>query len=134
MSTNTDEEESLYPIYALRFVTGDAFPASGTLDVQVVDPDPDSPDPDNPVMIPRNLTGWTGKAQIRQTTKKDAPLIATITLTGFGSDGKIHMYIPSSETNKVTRPCGWDLEITDPSGRPETILGGPVEPQGDYSR
>lgn len=123
----TDE---MYPIYPLKFVSGDTVRRT----VQVVDPDPASLDPDNPTMIPRNLAGWTAKAQIRKTTKKDAPLIATIELSGFGADGKIEMYLAPSESNKIVRECGWDFELTDPSGDVNTILGGPVIPEGDYSR
>jgi hypothetical protein len=89
---------------------------------------------ENPVLIARDLTGWTGRAQIRKSTKKNATLITTITLTGFGSDGKIHMYLPPVESKKVLKSAGWDLELTDPSGDVETILGGPVEPEGDYTQ
>jgi hypothetical protein len=124
------DEDELYPTYTLEFVTGDTVRRR----IQMVDPDPDSPDPDNPVLIPRNLTGWSGRAQIRKSTKKDAPLITTFTLTGFGSDGYMYMYLPPSESKKVTRSCGWDLELTDPSGDVETVLGGPVEPKGEYTQ
>lgn len=124
------EEVSNYPIYPLKFVSGDAY----ELPVQVVDPDPDSPDPDDPVLIPRNLTGWSVIAQIRRTARLDAPLVATFAVSGLGTDGMINLYLSPTESRKVDRECGWDLQLTDPSGKPQTILGGPVIPQGDYSR
>jgi hypothetical protein len=120
----------LYPEYSLEFVIGDTVRRT----IKIVDPDPDSPDPQNPVLIPRNLMGWSGRAQIRKSRKKDAALITTLTLTGFGSDGFIYLYLPPTESKKVLRTCGWDLELTDPSGDVETILGGPVVPEGEYTQ
>lgn len=123
-------ELELYPEYSLEFVIGDTVRRT----IQIVDPDPDSPDPQNPVLIPRNLMGWSGRAQIRKSRKKDAALITTLTLTGFGSDGFIYLYLSPTESKKVLRTCGWDLELTDPSGDVETILGGPVVPEGEYTQ
>lgn len=124
------EQEDMYPIYPLVFVSGDAV----RFELQIKDPDPDSPDPQDPVMIPRVLTGWTGRAQIRKNNRKDSDLFATIECTGFDTDGWIFFYLSPEESESVRRTCGWDFEITNPDGDPETILGGPVNPFGDYTQ
>lgn len=125
------DEELNYPIYPLNFVTGD----TKSFTVRVEDPDPAFPDSDPQIMIPRILTGWTAIAQIRRNSRKDAPLVATLELSGFGLGGEIDVYLSHEESMKVDREGGWDLELSSPDGLDvNTILGGPVNPEGDYSR
>lgn len=121
--------DELYPQYPLRFVTGDTVKKFLTIE----DPDPNSPDPDNPVMIPRDLTGYSGRAHIR-TKAKDIEPIAVFLVTGFGTDGQINLHLTPEESAKVLRPAHWDLELTEPNGDVDTVLGGPVAPQEDYTK
>lgn len=120
----------VYPRVQLSFVSGDTVYFS----VLVEDPDPDSVDPENPDMIPRILTGWSGRAQIRKSSKKNADLFSTFLVTGFGTDGVVNCKLTPTESDKARKPGGWDLELTDPSGDVETILGGPFVPQEDYTQ
>lgn len=126
------DEIPLYPEYAMRFVCGDTWRRR----VQVTDPDPDSPDPENPIMIGRNLDGYSYRAQVRANTKVTTSITATLEVTVDQSEenGWIILHLPPDESQKVTRRSGWDLEQTDPNGDVETILGGPSDPTGDYTR
>lgn len=128
------DDDSNYPIYPIHFVNGDHYPITGELPIQIVDPDPAFPDADPPVMKARNLTGWSAIAQVRRTARKDSLLVATFTVSGLDTDGMIYLSLPPAETRKVEREAFWDLQLTDPDGKPGTILGGPVIPQGDISR
>lgn len=124
---------SLYPQYTLAFVTGDTVRRR----LQIRDPDPASPDPENPVMIPRDLTGYSARAHVRVSPSDPAP-VATIECSGFGTDGYIYLLITPTESAKCAPlPKGsynWDLELTEPSGDVDTVLGGPVKPKGDYTK
>lgn len=121
------EDETL-----LEWVVGDALRFWLTIE----DPDPDSPDPDNPVMVPRNLTGWTVAAQIRKSTKMEDPIIASFQFNTLDDTGEIAAYLSPTESAKLDgfRVCRWDLQIQDPSGDPETILYGPAQPAGQVTR
>jgi fermentation-respiration switch protein FrsA (DUF1100 family) len=118
------------------FVRGDDW----IRELVIEDPDPDSPDPDNPIMVPRNLTGYTFKAQVRQSNKTTSPLVASLTVTGdgtggaFGPSGYIRLHLTHEESEKCEKVGGWDLEETDPAGVRTTILGGKSDPFGDFSR
>lgn len=121
-----------YDVYDLKFVTGDYFMRR----ILFEDPDPASPDPDNPVMIPRDWTGWTARAQIRANTKRDAVIVATLTATmgdADPTDGFIVIELTEEESAKCIKSGGWDLEITNPAGQPETVLGGKALPFLDYT-
>ena len=119
----------LYPTYPLSFVTGDTVRRR----VIIEDPDPDSPDPENPVMVPRDLTGYSGRAHVRR-KGRDVEPIAILDVSGFGTDGVIDLYLSPEESAKVIRESHWDLEITDLNGDVSTILGGPVVPEEDYTK
>lgn len=123
-------DEELYPEYPLEFVTGDYY----YREILIEDPDPDSLDPDEPDYIPRDLTGCTAAAQIRKDLKRDTEIMATLVVGGLGSDGIITIELLEEESEKCIRRGGWDLELRDSSGKPETILGGPVHPKLDYTR
>jgi len=123
---------SLPPQYPLEFVVGDTH----RLQIRVDDPDPDSPDPENPIMVPRPLTGWSAAAQIRK-AKSDTAVLATFEIENeLGVDGFIYLYLTPAESRKtgVTTKAFWDLELTDPNGDVETILAGPVKPVPDVTR
>jgi hypothetical protein len=128
MATQAD----YYEVYDLEFVTGDYYYRR----ILFEDPDPDSPDPENPVMVPRDWTGWTARAQIRANTKRETEITAVIDITlGEDSpqDGFVILELQEEESAKCLKAGGWDLEITNPSGKPETVMGGKVLPFGDYT-
>lgn len=121
-----------YPKARLEFTSGDSV----DFDILIQDPDPDSPDPENPVMIPRNLTGWSGRGEIRKSAKKDAELWSTfmVTVVEPASSGLLHVSLTPEESSKARKAGGWDIELTSPSGHVETIMGGPVDPEEDYTQ
>jgi hypothetical protein len=123
--------DALYPPYTLEFVAGDTV----RLKVVVEDPDPDSPDPLNPIMIPRDLTGYTAHSQIRK-SYKDSLVLASFEVSGLGVDGVINLRLPPAESQLLylVTKAAWDLQLTDPYGDVDTILGGPVKPKGDVTR
>lgn len=116
----------------LIWVAGDAL----RFRLRIVDPDPDSPDPENPVMIPRNLTGWTVAAQIRKDVKKATPLLAEFAFNTLDSTGVIEAYLSPTESQKLRDilSARWDFQLTDPSADPLTIMAGPAKPAGDVTR
>lgn len=118
-----------YPAYDWHFVTGDYK----YIRILFEDPDPLSVDPDNPDMIPRDWTDWSVRAQVRKDTKRDTTITAEFACS-FLSDGFLLIEIMPTESAKVLKAEGWDLELTDPSGNPETVLGGKVYPKLDYTR
>lgn len=124
--------EDYYPEYDLKFITGDYVRRR----MYVEDPDPTSPDPTNPTFIPRDWTGWTGRAQIRANTKRDTVVMANLVVT-LGevdpTDGYVILELMEEESIKCVAKGGWDLEVTDPSGKPDTILGGKSLPRLDYT-
>lgn len=126
------DEDDYYPTYDLKFVTGDYYRRQ----ILTEDPDPDSPDPSNPVMIPRNFTGWSARAQIRKNTKRDTPITAVIQVS-LGlvdpTDGYIVIELLEEESIKCVERGGWDLELIDPSGKPDTVMGGKSLPKLDYT-
>lgn len=121
------EDETL-----LEWIVGDALRFWLTIE----DPDPDSPDPENPIMVPRNLTGWTVAAQIRKSTKLADPVLAVFEFNTLDETGEIAAYLTSEESTKLdgVRAGRWDLQLTDPSGDPETIMYGPASPAGQVTR
>lgn len=127
------DEFDYYPPYDLKFVTGDYMKRR----ILFEDADPLSADPDNPDMIPRDWTGWTARAQVRKDTKRATVVTATFVVT-LGemdpTDGIIVLELLEEESIKCIASGGWDLELTDPSGKPETVLGGKVLPKLDYTR
>lgn len=121
------EEETL-----LTFIVGDALRFS----MRIVDPDPDSPDPENPVMVPRNLTGYTVAAQIRKSRKKTDPILAQFEFNTLDETGEIHAYLTAEESSKMdgVSSARWDLQLTDTLGDPITLLYGPAKPPGQVTR
>ena len=117
---------------ALVFVAGDAL----RFRLTIKDPDPDSPDPDNPVMVPRDLTGWTVAAQIRKNVKPETPLLASFAFDDLDDTGVIAAYLAPDESEKLRGLSSgrWDLQLTDPGGDPQTIMAGSAKPEGDVTR
>ena len=116
----------------LIWVAGDALRFTLT----IVDPDPDSPDPENPVMIPRNLTGYSAASQIRKNAKPDSALLAEFEFNTLDGSGVISAYLSPDESEKLRGTSGarWDLQLTDPEGDPLTLMAGSAKPSGDVTR
>ncbi|MBQ6343405.1 MAG: hypothetical protein IJI41_09800 [Anaerolineaceae bacterium] len=74
--------------------------------------------------VPLDLTGWTGKAQVR--TEPESPtLTCEMTLEVEPVEGKVRMVIPAEVTGKI--PMGfyaWDIRLTDSGGTVRYYLGG----------
>lgn len=117
---------------ALIFIVGDAF----RFDLTILDPDPESPDPENPVMVPRNLTGWTVSAQIRKSRKVADPIIAQFEFNDLDDSGQIAAYLTHEESTKLDGLSAgrWDFQLTNPEGDPQTIMYGPARPAGQVTR
>jgi hypothetical protein len=120
-----------YPEYDLKFVTGDYVFR------RMLFEDPASEDPDDTTKVPRNWAGWSARAQIRASAKRDAEVVATCEVT-LGqdniADGYLLLEIMPEESAKCVRRGVWDLELTDPDGRPTTVLGGKSLPKPDVTR
>lgn len=73
---------------------------------------------------PENLSGKTGRAQIRKSADDDQ-VLAEMTVTVSGVDGTVTLAIPSEVTSDL--PAGsavWDLQLTPPT---RTRLAGKVK-------
>ena len=129
MTLEIRQQPQQVPLY---WVAGDAL----RFWLTIVDPDPESPDPENPVMVPRNLTGWTVAAQIRKNNKPATELLAEFDFAVLGEDGVIAAYLPPDESEKLrgTSSAVWDFQLTDPEGDPLTIIAGSAQPDGDVTR
>lgn len=116
----------------LIFIVGDALRFTMT----ILDPDPLSPDPENPIMIPRDLTGWNVAAQIRKSRKLADPVIAEFEFNDLDTTGVIEAYLSPIESTKLDGLSAgrWDFQLSDPSGDPITIIYGPVLPGGQVTR
>src|ERR1044072_9740220 len=112
----------------LVWVVGDAL----GFRLRIVDPDPDSPDPENPVMVPRDLTGWTVASQIRKDTKKTSPILAEFSFNELDETGIIEAYLSHAESTKLegVTAAKWDYQLSDPSGDPQTLMAGPAKTTG----
>lgn len=117
---------------ALIFIVGDAL----RFWLTITDPDPESPDPENPIMVVRDLTGWTVASQIRKSTKKTDPILAAFEFNTLDSTGVIAAYLSSEESTKLEglKSGRWDYQLTDPAGEPQTIMYGPAMPSGQVTR
>lgn len=117
---------------SLIFIVGDYLEFWLT----ILDPDPDSPDPENPVMVPRNLTGWSVAAQVRKSLKKTDPIIASFAFDELDETGEIHGYLTHEESTKLDglNAGRWDFQLSDPDGKPQTIIRGPALPEGQVTR
>lgn len=74
---------------------------------------------------------WT--AQIRKTRASTTASNLTIDMTSAGT-GVIKIHIPASITNVLAKLGQWDLQYTNGSGDPVTILQGSVTCSQDVTR
>lgn len=80
-----------------------------------------------------DLTGFTVRFQVRATVDSTVVLTAAPCTV---SDTGVTVRIPNSVTATYPHGATWryDLELTDPSGRPKTMFYGPFDVQGDVAR
>jgi hypothetical protein len=135
------EADDVFPKAEMRFASGDDCRFS----IYLEDPNPAydedlPPGPSNLEFIPRDLTGWSAKGQIRKSNKLvddkgvAIPVLATMTFSGFGTDGYIQVHLPHAESAKVRIRSMWDIQTIDPDLEIDTIAGGPCVPTGDVTR
>ena len=76
---------------------------------------------------PANLTGWSGKAQVRERMDSASPLILDFVVTvELPLEGKVVIEASDLDT-LVTQDRGfWDLMMSDPSGYDDTYVLGQV--------
>lgn len=73
-----------------------------------------------------NLTGWTGKSQVREEFA-DSSLLLDFKVTLGGTAGTIIVSATASQTDGLTKGGQWDLFLTPPDGEAERLVAGPVE-------
>jgi hypothetical protein len=80
-----------------------------------------------------NLTGYTIKAQARETESQSSALIFPTGTTAFtlavvsGTDSTVTLTLTDTQTAGITASQGWyDLLLTDGTGKDETYIRGPV--------
>ena len=78
-------------------------------------------------MTPVDITGYTGKMQVRSDVSSSAVLFELSTVNGRitlgGSAGTIVLYIPSTVTSAFTfKKAVYDLFLTSPSGSPSDVI------------
>lgn len=86
--------------------------------------------------IPRNLTGWTARMQVRQRVTDAAALLTLSTTPGApanglielgGAAGTIRLLIDGSVTGTVAANAGvYDLFLTDPTSNEVRLMAGEV--------
>jgi len=84
--------------------------------------------------VAMDLTGYTGKAEIRE-NKDDANLIVAFQVTIDPLIGSI--VISLTDTQTILLPVGdmaWDLVLTDPHGARQNYLEGQVKILGTVTR
>lgn len=115
----------------LRFVAGDSL----RFRVRVMQK-ADGWTEDNPVMEPRDLTGWTASAHIKDKAATVNPL-SVFTFNELDETGIIDAYLSPDESNHLRGLLSgvWDLSIknADESDK-DTIFAGPAKPKGDVTR
>lgn len=74
---------------------------------------------------PVDLTGWTPKAQFKQSFADYSPVNLTCSLTG--TPGQVRIYLPSA-TSSTLAPGSyiWDFQLTSATGQTRTYLAGDV--------
>lgn len=90
---------------------------------------------------PRNLTGYTARAQVREEfTSSSAELEMTTEdpfyITLGGAAGTVTIDVPDTVTDDLTAPFTgvWDLELVDGSGNVERLVQGAVSIRPEVTR
>lgn len=77
---------------------------------------------------PINLTGFTGRMQVRRTAKASAIIISLTTANGRmtlgGANGQVALSLTATETAAITESGVYDLELVSASGQVIRLLKG----------
>ena len=75
-----------------------------------------------------NLTGWTGKSQIRATPEATAVLAEmSVTLSNQSTTpGGVLLKLTSVQTAALPASGVWDVQLTNTAGEVKTFIGGRV--------
>jgi hypothetical protein len=79
--------------------------------------------------VPRNLAGYTAKAQLRLQAAPTADLLAEFTaqISGSPTANTITISLSSAQTSGIVQTSGWyDVQIKDGSNNVETLVRGKV--------
>lgn len=102
--------------YNLAVYQGDSF----SLELVLTD--------DAATPAPIDISGWTGKAEVRTKAGPGGQLLASFDVTVVdGPGGRVRIKLPSSESAKIIADGVWDLRFTDAAGDRKTWLRGTVK-------
>lgn len=83
---------------------------------------------------------FTARFQVRATVDSTSVLTAALCIVGVSGTGpnqrNLTVRIPAAVTATYPHGATWryDLELVDPSGRPQTMFYGPFDVQGDVTK
>jgi len=76
---------------------------------------------------PADLSGWTGKAQVRETQKSTSNLLFDMSVVvALPLEGKVVIEASDHDTDIEQSQGFWDLLMTDPSGYDDSYILGRV--------
>lgn len=77
---------------------------------------------------PINVTGWTGRAQIKKVIDSSPGQTPTLTLDVGGVDGTITVSLTDTETSALLNNTEYkyDIEMTDTGDNVRTFIGGVI--------
>jgi hypothetical protein len=78
--------------------------------------------------VARNLSGYTAKAQLRETASPTATLIASFTAAISGASSNIiTISLTAAQTSAIAQTTGWfDVQVTSAGGVVETLVRGKI--------
>lgn len=118
----------LPPTHTIAFTGGDTLKFA----FQIKDKDLDFPEIPP---VPRDLTGWTALAQVRQTAAS-TEVLATWAIEPLDETGIVRMKLSDEQTQPLIVPktAISDVQLTDPDGNVETVLRIALEIAQDVTR
>lgn len=82
---------------------------------------------------PDVIAGYTAKAQIREDTADNCPVVAA-EIDAEVASPVVNLTLPGDVTVNLCGKYVWDLELTDPNGVVSTILAGNVVVTSEVTR
>lgn len=77
---------------------------------------------------PMDLTGWSGRAQIRSSTSPESDLLVDLIVSVIDAAlGKIEVYGEKADTKICAKTGSWDLVLMNAEGREDSYLIGDVD-------
>ena len=74
-----------------------------------------------------DLTGWSGKAQAKETMEPDSALIFEFDVTiADAAAGKVTVEVADAKTGVDNDDGAWDLLMTDPAGYDDSYIIGEI--------